>query len=122
MEDSFHRLPLLGSCGAGFHKLEDDHIVLPFLLSGQCGEAIHGSIPVEPCRYFNNHKQAGIKQINFHFQDADFANAGGYLRPDGFAAMAATVFGYQLRIVTKLEGAADTFYRLTVLFGGVTFD
>ena len=79
MEHSFHRFPFLCGTHSGCGLLEDSHIFFPLLLAGKGVQAFHCRVPVKIKGSFDDHKQSGSQDINFHFQDATNGGSGGIL-------------------------------------------
>ena len=120
MEDALHELPFFGRREAFLYKLEFRHIVFPLCLSGQGGEARHGALPLKVERGFDNHKEARAEDVDFHFKDAHFADAGNDFLPSVFLAVALAVFGNEFGIVAQVQGLAVTLYGTMVLLYGIT--
>lgn len=93
MEHSFHRFPFFCGTHSGSGLLENSHVFFPFLLTGKRTQALHCRIPVEIDGSFDNHEQAGSENINFHFKNAYFPDAGKDFRPYFRFAMPFAIFG-----------------------------
>ena len=93
MEHSFHRFPFLGGTHSGCGLLEDSHIFFPLLLAGKGVRAFHCRVPVKIKGSFDDHKQSGSQDINFHFQDANFPDTGKNFLPCFRLAMSFPIFG-----------------------------
>ena len=122
MEHTFHRLPFLCGSRSGSHKLENRHIIFPFLLAGQSGKPFHCRVPIKIECSLDYHKQTCIQNVNFHFKDTDFPDTGDNFRPDFRLAVASAILGYQLRIVTQIQCPSISFHRLMMLFSRITFN
>ena len=93
MEHSFHRFPFLCGTHSGCGLLEDSHIFFPLLLAGKGVQAFHCRVPVKIKGSFDDLKQSGSQDINFHFQDANFPDTGKNFRPCFRLAMSFPIVG-----------------------------
>lgn len=116
MEHSLHHLPLLVAGGSGAALLKLSHMLLPFLLSGQCGQACHGCVPVEIQWRFYYHKEAIAKQIDFHFEYSHRENALFYLVPEVLFVVGLAIAAYQFGVVAQLHSLAVAFHCCRVGF------
>lgn len=85
------------------HQLELCHIVLPFRLAGQGGEACHGCVPLKVERRLHYHEQAGAQDVYLHLEDAYLAYALQYLFPGMLTVVPAAIFCYQFGIVAEVQ-------------------
>lgn len=120
MEDALHELPLFGRGESFLYELKFCHIVFPLRLAGKGGEARHGAVPFEVERSFDNHKEARAEEVDFHFKDTYFADAGNDFLPSVLLAVALAVFGNEFGIVAQIQGLAIALYGTCVLLGGIT--
>ena len=119
MEDALHQLPFLCRGHTCLDELELGHVVLPLLLTGECGEAGHGALPLEVERGLDDHEQTGAEEVDLHLEDTDLADTLHDLFPDVFLAVAATILGNQFGIVAQVERLAISFYGTRVLLYGI---
>ena len=83
--------------------LEASHILLPFLLSRQCGEPCHRPVPIEVHRRFHDHHQARSEDVDVHFQDAHFADSRKNFRPRLALAVPFPVLANQRRLILQIH-------------------
>ena len=75
MEHSLHWFPFLSRTHSRSSLLEDRHVFFPFLLSGEGVQACHSCVPVKVYRSFDDHKQTGAQNVDFHLKDTYFADS-----------------------------------------------
>ena len=120
MENALHELPFFGRGEAFLYELKFRHVVFPLRLAGKRGEARHSAVPLEVERRFDNHKEARAEEVDFHFKDAHFADAGNDFLPSVLLAVALAVFGNEFGIVAQVQGLAVALYGTLILLYGIT--
>ena len=121
IEQTLHHLPLLVARSAFSTLLENGHVVLPLLLTGQCGKTCHRTIPIEIYGCLHNHHQSCAEYKDLHVKNANLSDTGLDLRPCFCLTMAPPIFGNQLRIIFQLHCLDIPLYGLSVLFYMISF-
>lgn len=121
IEHSLHHLPLLIGCGICCTVLELSHVFLPFLLSWECGELCHGSIPIEVNRGIHYHDETIAQDVNLHFEDSYGLDSLFDLIPEVLLIMRLLVFLNQFGVIFQLHGLYKSLGWLVVLLAFISF-
>ncbi len=80
----------------------------------------HGGVPVEVERGFDDHEEAIVDEVDFHFEDSDFAYALTDFGPLDFRGVEAAIFGDEFGLVFEVEGLTVAFDGSVVFFDFVS--